>query len=208
MKKFLLASATLLAFGAPAMGEPYNGVNHATPGNAYVSGAVGWSIGNDDEFRDDDLPGNGGDVEKDGAIPFSLAIGKNIMPEVRVELEGSYRKADVSNFGIDGDLATWTAMVNAFYDIPVDLLFTPYLVGGIGAAIHDGDFSGPGGYDANEVDLRLAWKLGGGVNYALNDQMELFGGYQYLATNDARIESTKVDYSAHEVLGGLRYRFR
>jgi opacity protein-like surface antigen len=173
----------------------------------YISGAAGWSFEHDTRFSGPGLPGGSGDRHRDGTVPYSIAVGTDVTPNVRAELETSFRRAGVSDGNIDGHLKTWTVMANGYYDFNNTTPFTPYVTGGIGAAIHDGEFGGPG-YSASGTTTKLAWKLGTGLNYALAKQTELFGGYQWLASTDPKFDDTKVKYDAHEVLAGVRYHFQ
>ncbi len=118
-----------------------------------------------------------------------------------------------------------SVMFNGYYDINTQTDFTPYIGAGLGLAYLDTDYkasiaSGGAGTSVKSSDQswNFAWSLGAGVAYHLSDVMALDLGYRYLdlGSGDAGSihvsgqpgnysGSPSVDYTAHEIVLGLRF---
>lgn len=112
-------------------------------------------------------------------------------------------------------------MFNGYYDINTQTDFTPYIGAGLGLAYLDTDYKASttnGTASSSDQSWNFAWSLGAGVAYHLSDVLALDLGYRYLdlGTGDAgsfRLGGTaaayagnaSVDYTAHELVLGLRY---
>lgn len=179
-----------------------------------------------------------GGEEKDKNFAFGLAVGTDLGYSsdwpVRVEGEYVYRgKAEFSKgpktvAGIGGGINTasqkfevkaHSLMVNAFYDFNTASSFTPYLGAGLGGAylktnyqtsMHNGV---SGSVSTSKTNWNLAWNVGGGLAFHLNENAALDFGYRYVDLGDAETGninllnfngSSKVDYTAHEFSVGLR----
>ncbi|HJO71601.1 MAG TPA: P44/Msp2 family outer membrane protein [Rhodospirillales bacterium] len=91
-------------------------------------------------------------------------------------------------------MRVWSLLVNGAYDIDSGTPFTPYLGGGIGAAMV-------------EVDALMPIA---GIGYRLGDRLHLFGDYRYFATPDPGLctdGGTAIDaeYASHVVMIGTRW---
>ncbi|MBN9045911.1 MAG: porin family protein [Rhizobiales bacterium] len=129
----------------------------------------------------------------------------------------------------------WTAMANAYVDLPRFGPVTPYLGAGIGAAYVKYD-----DWDSNQVcgggidcaysssksgldSWRFATALMAGVSYDLTEQLKLDVGYRFLHINGGKAYGYDVDdsntgatgtqakdngFNIHTIRAGLRYEFR
>lgn len=199
MKKLLLTSA-LVAISAPAMAKPPlyltigAGVTHTSESD--------WDDGTDT-----------GTFDIDNAANFAAAFG-GVYNNARVELEVSYRSPDVSEItidgvgsaDIDGELKTWAFLLNGYYDFLEGNKFRPFVSAGIGAAHHKGEVSG-GGVTFDSSDTVLAYQLGAGATYSVNEQVGIFGGLRYLGSSDADFDGLESEYDATEARAGLRFNF-
>ena len=172
-----------------------------------------------DMFRDD---------MNDNTWGFSLAAGIKKELEkgaVRAEFEFSRKQPTSSyitaGYGEMGGLKFKTQihsyMINAYYDFNTDSAFTPYIGGGIGLAktklsIAYGEES--------DSHTNFAWQIGGGIAYAVNDNVSVDVGYRYVDYGKfdkiTRVEDvlwwteaarTSVDTTANELYAGIRYTF-
>lgn len=140
--------------------------------------------------------------ETDGGYGASLGVGKKF-GQFSLGLVADYQKNDFNEI-INGDVSMATGMVDATYEIPVFDDFSLYLNGGAGFAkteisvtdVEDGS------------DYSFAYKVGAGVTYAVNRQLNIDLGYEYLAATDVTVfdsDFSKIDSS--NVVAGVRYSF-
>ncbi|MDL2260545.1 outer membrane beta-barrel protein [Deltaproteobacteria bacterium OttesenSCG-928-K17] len=180
-----------------------------------------------------------GGEENDKVFGLGVAVGTDLSYTttypVRVEAEyiyhgkGEFKKSE--SFFTGGnyysasqkfEVTAHSIMANAFYDFNTNSAFTPYVGGGLGLAylktdyrtnMHNGD---SGSATMSKKDWNLAWNIGGGFAYYLNDSTALDFGYRYmdLGTADAGnfnvsnmgySGSASMDYTAHEFSVGVRF---
>ena len=179
-----------------------------------------------------------GGEEKDKNFAFGLSVGSDLgyssdLP-VRVEGEYVYRgkaefsKGPASVAWVDGSVRTashsfevtaHSLMVNAFYDFNTASSFTPYVGAGLGGAYLNTDYKtsiingGAASIGVSKSSWNLAWNVGGGVAYHLNENAALDFGYRYVDLGKAETGSinalsmsgsSELDYTAHEFSIGLR----
>ncbi|WP_288349154.1 outer membrane protein [uncultured Thalassospira sp.] len=145
-----------------------------------------------------------------------------------------YRDADgIPNKAVnklnDGAFETsnWTTMMNVYVD-PLSIAgvdvgaFSPYLQGGIGWARNKTEklFFPDSTFIRGDTHNDIAWQIGAGVGYAISDHWKLDLSYRYLDMGEVRggdtyingatatkLEATRFDLRAHEILIGLQYQF-
>jgi opacity protein-like surface antigen len=168
----------------------------------------------------------------DTVFVFGAALGYEFDLPLRVELEYMYRtnfehdKKPTTNglFDSDTDLTTHTLMANLFYDFRNSSPFTPFVMGGIGVAVHQTDnhvtslTSYVDDYEGSDVTrTEFAWNVGTGMAYDLTDNLTLDMLARYVDMGKAKWKNTNRtsndkgsgsgNMSATEVLLGLRYKF-
>lgn len=122
----------------------------------------------------------------------------------------------------------YDAMLNFYYDINTGTKFVPFVNAGIGYAhveissLATGNI--PGGVLDIEIDSKadnLAWNVGAGVSYNLNENLAFDIAYRYTnygSVTDSAAENIlnlgkllyingDIDVSSHEVMIGARYKF-
>ena len=130
---------------------------------------------------------------------------------VRAEGELGYRDNDFD--GPDGDTTALYGMASGYYDFDLDLPVTPYVGAGLGYADVTMDGTLPGGFGAiDDSDGVLAYQLAAGVTYDMSEQISLFAGYRWLATEDAELTTAagrtfESEYQSHNFQVGARFRF-
>ncbi|WP_237057492.1 outer membrane beta-barrel protein [Microbulbifer sediminum] len=87
----------------------------------------------------------------------------------------------------EGEISADYLFVNAYYDFDMGSALTPYVGAGIGNAMVDVDYSPSGVSIIDDDDSVLAYQFMGGVNLALSDQLELFGGLRWRQTDDLSV---------------------
>ena len=180
----------------------------------YAEGRIGLSLPLNSDL---DSATTSQEVDLDRSIVGNVAVGHGYGNGVRTELEIGFRENDVDSISGGGsgtgDVATWSFMANALYDVAVDGPLKPFF--GIGAGIARIDASGATpstGTSINDTDTAFAWQGMAGVAYAVNERVKLTLGYRYFAVPDADLNnnvgtSFETDYASHDVLFGLRYSF-
>jgi opacity protein-like surface antigen len=207
-KKPLLALVCAVAISTPAMAAA---PQFKMPSTAYVSLGAGLTSTNDSDFG---IAGVSGSIGIDHSANFSGAIGTNVTPNIRTELEISYRDPNLSDIkvngvgsaSLNGDVKTWAYLVNGYYDFMPQSKFSPFLSLGIGAATHKGTISG-GGITESGSSTVLAYQAGLGANYALTDKTALWAGYRYLGSEKPDFDGLKATYNANEFRAGVRFNF-
>lgn len=154
-----------------------------------------------------------GGADYDPGFGIGGAVGYNLTDQIRVEGELAYRETDVDSVSLGGttvsggnlELEIWSGMVNTYYNIPLDDKVSPYLGAGIGAAYND-----------NVEEFAFAYQAMAGVDFKVDEQGTLYGGYRYFGTtefeenfSDAVLGNvtTKTDVSQHIVEVGYRFTF-
>lgn len=142
------------------------------------------------------------------------ALGQNVLLNPHVPPTGN---------DLHSSITTYTAMVNAYYDLGRYGSFVPYVGAGVGLAyhqMHEVSFTGNPyltGIIAGDSDLAFAWNVMAGVGYQISDRAILDLGYRYIDmgrassarhNNGGTATDPKVvvdDITAHEFKVGLRY---
>lgn len=194
-------------------------------GNIYVSGKFAASSQKIDiDYNWDDGSDRGTEHPKTEKTNFGtkLAIGYNILKNVRAEVEYGY----YSKHTADGDIyngypinafvgATYinTFMINAYYDLHNSSKFTPYISTGLGLAAIKTKSSNTITKDVSGSNF--AWSLGAGIGYTITKNIVLdfgvkyndFGNIKESVNNPPLVGSQKNAYSNMEALLGIRYTF-
>jgi opacity protein-like surface antigen len=211
MKKLLMLAGALI-ISTPALAETNS---DTIPPWWYLSIGAGVTHTSDADWSGFGLSG---DIGIDRAANLSGAVGARVWESVRTELEVSYRKADLSDISLDGagsadaegDVKTWAALINAYYDFLPAQDFSPYVSLGLGAARHHGELDAIGGLGTpgtDGSDTVFAYQIGAGASYSLTEKTALWGGYRFLGTSDPDFDGVSAEYDAHELRLGLRFNF-
>jgi len=166
--------------------------------NGYLSLGAGASFPNESEV-DDGVSSS--DIEMDAGYLFTLAMGTRIEQGFRFEAEYSYRAAEVTETGVDGDVSVHAAMLNGFLDIETSSSMQPYIGAGLGAANMNWDG------DSDDNETVSAYQLMAGINIDMNPETTLRLGYRYFNPREADIGSLQIDNAFHDFEIGLRWNF-
>lgn len=154
------------------------------------------------------------DVDFEFGYVGTAAIGYNwffpeLIADLRVELEGSYRYNDtdtLGNLSLDGDATVYGAMVNAYADIRTTLPVVPYLGVGFGAARLDYEDDGAGVVaPIDDHDTKFAYQVMAGVNYnvatdlALGLEYRFFEAERYGLQDDVG-NDIRPEYNSHSFM--------
>jgi opacity protein-like surface antigen len=116
------------------------------------------------------------------------AVGTHLMSNLRGELEVSYasHNASSSSFAtptsttntLTGKASTLYLLGNLWYDIDTGSSITPYLGGGVGAAVIMPNLTFSGGTTYTTTEYAFAAQLGAGVKVQVADNISLDLGYR------------------------------
>jgi OOP family OmpA-OmpF porin len=192
MKTILFAAAaSVVAFTAlPAAAQGLSGI--------YVQGNLGYSFAGTSDTTavitlEDETETISGDVDLDGAVMGSAAVGASLADGLRVEAELLYTKNDLSGSEDFEEVAVsqLAVMANVLYDFAVGGV-SPYVGAGVGFGttnleIEEGDLD----------DSGLAWQLRGGVSFGEGVIWDI--GYRYV--NMADFEASFVEEDEGDEIG-------
>ena len=144
MIKKIVVIVAVLGIGMHAMLQEAS----AQTSRLYFAGYLGLTTSGDQEFTESSIP-RSGDIETKNANSFAGALGVRLSRQFRIEGEISYSAADmdrmdinnVGSFEMAGELTTWTALINAYYDFDVDWDLQPFIGAGLGISWHEGDIN-------------------------------------------------------------------
>jgi len=226
-KALILSAGILLAYTTGSNAQSDGGWNTSI----YVSGAAGAAVGGTSDFNGTfetlNDPNTNSPVtfnaDRDVSAGFNLELSAGMQfGNFRVGLDYHYIKANSETDTVTTSIGITTEndslsggiqalMVSGEYEFDTGSGFNPYIGAGLGAAnvedLFDGDL------DSSNVG---AYKLTGGVAYNMNQNLSLFGEYNYFSTFDYDVTGTENGetvltgdgtYSAHLFNVGVRYGF-
>ncbi len=139
---------------------------------------------------------------------FGLTLGNKLTDFIKIEYETAYMGTDFSKRGIDFDYSIWSNMLNVYMFQEFGGAVAPYAGIGVGLA---GIWADVSGLDSNTY-FDLTWQVMLGVNFALNDRVDLNLGVKYQNYGKVEHESdsgakatTTIDATA--VYLGAAYKF-
>ena len=228
-KKTLLAAAAVVALPVLAQAQPVSGL--------YLGAGVGGNF-----LSKTDITGStaadkatlGGTTSAEFSWGYVgvLSLGWGFGNGLRAEIEGSYRRNDVSDIssgnaaarGATGTATSYGAMANILYDIDLGGALggvTPYVGVGGGYIWHDYDDVGTNADGVKNVLSGNSGNFGGQAIAGLSLPISAVPGlavtaeYRFMATAGHEIDSSStankvkvdVDNYNHSLLVGLRYAF-
>lgn len=192
----------------------------AQAGQWYVGGNVGAVIQNDTTYKGND-PSDGPWSNK-GDFDTGYGLMANAGYDFggpKAELEVAYRSAgnkslqDSQTKSVNGDLSSLAIMANGIYEFLPKSSWHPFVGGGIGFANVSDDLKGADGRTyLSDNDWQFAYQAIAGVSYDINKSWAINAQYRYFATLDPSFTDSdgnkaKMDYSNHNILAGLTYKF-
>ena len=137
---------------------------------------------------------------------FAGSLGFRLSPQWRIEGEVSYTAGGMES---GGEVQSRLALMNLYYDVDVgSRKFKPFLSIGAGMVNHDIYRHGIDGLGlATESMGGMAWQAGAGLNYQLNDNLSLSGGYRHVGGAALSGNGYDMDPDSHEIRLGVKYKF-
>lgn len=214
--------AAVVAISALAGGAGMASAQAFSLGEIYVKGFGGatWPSSFDTTLKEGGERIARPSFDYDTGYTLGAAVGAAFTPNVSMEIEYAYRRADVTITDRDdddgssranGDTSANAFMFNALYvfdGMGATGAIHPYLGGGIGAANVETSVSGQD-FDAETL---LAYQLIGGVGYELNPNVSLYAEGRWFQTESGKFDGPGGDnydgeFETFDLLVGVRYVF-
>jgi OOP family OmpA-OmpF porin len=189
------------------------GVASAQDSGPYLGAGLGYSILKDSSFHNGAIDSH---AEYDNGWGGLLTLGYRFDPNWRGEIEGGFRRNDISKNSpglTQGNSEAWTGMVNVVYDIRTGTDFTPYI--GVGGGWVKYKASGVAPTATTTInDSEGNWGFQGiaGVSYDITPRTQAFVDYHYLQSKDPSVQTSsgvdaKTRYRDHLITVGFRFMF-
>lgn len=186
----------------------------ADEGKPYVGLSVGVMMPDDSTLTD--RSGANAKISYSPGFSVSGTGGYAFGNGLRLEGELAYRQAAMDQIMVSGlsgkinsDLQSIGMMANAYYDFRNASAVTPYIGAGLGFAnvtVGDGAINGIKVWNKAD-DTVFAYQVAAGVGFEINNALTFDVGYRYYATPDAKFELAKADFSSHNLMLGIRFKF-
>ena len=149
---------------------------------------------------------------KDQVVGGAIAYGVKVL-DFRGEVEGFYNAKAKDTLNVYGvsfpvDLKTKGLFLNGYWDISADIKIPvkPYITAGVGYAWKEVSIDVLGD-KYTEKDKGLAWNVGLGASYEIQQKWNLDFGYRYEDLGDLKEDGDKTKIKNHKITLGLRYTF-
>ena len=195
MKKFLLVTLLFCMGTMPAMADDY-GYNSTPQRDTYV----GLRLHKNDNIAFRYEPENGDGITlRDGSFGFGAMIGNRLTDHVKIEFETEYTYGGQSKYGSDYSFNVWANMLNVYVYQQFGGAVEPYAGLGVGVSGLWGEIDG--NINASDATADMSWSIMAGVNFALNDRIDLNLGVKYQNYGDLGISDDNGNNASIEVDG-------
>jgi len=204
MKK-LFAIMTALFMTVPAMANEYGG---QTPQR---DNYVGVRLHKNDNLAFGVEPENGdGFKVRDDSFGFGLIVGNRLTDFLKLEFETEYTYANKSKNGNNYNFDVWSNMLNVYLYKQFGGAVEPYA--GLGVGVSGIWGSVDGALDMSDATADMSWAAMIGVNFALNERIDLNLGVKYqnygdLEMTDAAGNHYNIEVDGTEFYIGAAYKF-
>ncbi len=158
-----------------------------------------------------DITGGATITPKDDNFGFGISVGNRLTDNVKIEFETAYTGAKFTRYGTRHDYDIWSNMLNVYLYQTFGGAVEPYAGLGLGLTGILGDISGAAPHISDStLDLSLQAMVG--VNFALNDRVDLNLGAKYVRYGKLAFENSSGEYAttridATEIYIGAAYKF-
>lgn len=158
-----------------------------------------------------DVRNGSGTTLKNDNVGFGAFVGNRLTDFAKIEFETMYTGLDDTKRNLDLNFDIWANMVNVYLFRTYGGSVEPYAGIGLGFSTIWADVGG-WGFDASDTTFDLSYSLMAGVNFALNDRVDLNLGFKYIKYGDADHKTSAgtfatTDIDATEFYLGAAYKF-
>lgn len=174
----------------------------------YVAANIGIPFVDDQEAVENGL---------EGSLSYSLlavhaagAAGYKVSDWLSLEMLGSYQYAEDEVAASNGDISVTALLANARLEIGGSERYVPYLSAGLGTARLALDLTSVStSANFNDSDFVMAYQIGMGAIFPLDDRTSVDFAYKFFGTTDADMESggttISTGFSSHTFMLGLKH---
>lgn len=142
---------------------------------------------------------------RDDGFGFGLYVGNRLSEHVKLEFETLYNGGKDNKYGTDFNFNIWSNMLNVYIYQQIEGAIEPYAGIGIGVSGIWGNVSGI--YDVSESTADMSWSAMIGVNFALNNRVDLNLGLKYQNYGDIKLNETSIEIDGTEFYISAAYKF-
>lgn len=201
MKKlpiFIMCMLTL-----PALSDSYNYYDYDTPQR---DNYVGMRIHKNDNIAFQITQENGQDTTlRDDGFGIGIYIGNRLTNHIKIEFETLYNDGHEEKYNKDYRFNIWSNMLNVYFYQQFGGAVEPYA--GLGIGLSGIWASIEGLTNLSESTADMSWAAMIGVNFALNNRIDLNLGVKYQNYGDIDIGKTSIEIDATEFYIGAAYKF-
>ena len=143
---------------------------------------------------------------RDNNFGLGLNIGNRLTDNIKIEFETLYTGKHANKHATDFDYDVWSNMLNVYMYKTYGGAVEPYLGLGLGLTGIWSDIDGALG-KSHDIDFDLSFAVMGGVNFALNEYIDLNLGLRYIDYGDAKHKHSTTKIDATEIYIGAAYKF-
>lgn len=158
-----------------------------------------------------DAPGIEGFKSRKDNFGFGAVVGNRLSDNVKVEFETAYTGMKGANQDTALDVDVWSNMFNVYLFQEFDAAIAPFFGLGIGFAAVWGNVNAPY-VNMSDAVFDLSYQTMLGVNFALNELVDLNIGFKYQYYGEIEYKQNNKDFAVLDVDGtefyfGVVYKF-
>ena len=117
-------------------------------------------------------------------------------------LEAEYMYHNKRTFKENIDIESQSVMGNLYFSPPTKGVVKPYLMGGVGAALHNTSIT-----TEDDSNTDLAWHVGLGLELEFTENLFLEVGARYVNIGEAELNGNTYGMTGYNYFGGLRFEY-
>lgn len=198
MKK--LSIFVLCMITAPAFANSYDYYDYNTPQR---DNYVGARLHKNDNiaFQVEPNEGNGTTLRDDG-FGLGIYVGNRLTDHIKIEFETLYNGGHEKKYDKDYRFNIWSNMLNVYFYQQFGGAVEPYAGLGVGVSGIWGKID-----ELSDSTADMSWAVMIGVNFALNNRIDLNLGVKYQNYGDIEIGKAPIEVDATEFYIGAAYKF-
>lgn len=199
MKIFPLIIASMLIM--PAFADEYGYGNSERRDNY-----VGVRLHKNDNLAFRFEPNNAdGTTIRDDGFGIGIFVGNRLSDHVKIEFETLYTGGGEDKYGSDFNFNIWSNMLNVYVFQQIESAVEPYFGLGVGVSGLWGKVDGI--YNMSDSTADMSWSAMIGVNFALNNRVDLNLGLKYQNYGDIEMGNTSTEIDSTEFYISAAYKF-
>lgn len=152
-----------------------------------------------------ETPDSDGTTLRDDGFGFGVYVGNRLTEHVKIEFETLYNGGKEEKYGNDFSFNLWSNMLNMYVYQQIEGAIEPYAGIGVGVSGIWGKIDGL--YNASKSTADMSWSAMIGVNFALNNRVDLNLGLKYQNYGDLSVDNTSTEIDGTEFYISAAYKF-